>query len=161
MGYRVYIIDEVHMMTTNAFNALLKTLEEPPPHVMFILATTELHKLPSTIISRCQRFDFRRLSTAHLMERLSYISKEEGMTLSEDGARAIARMARGGMRDAISLLELCGATGQPITEELVTQILGSGSKQDAAAYCFMFHFLVSLFAYPCLPALPVCPGMHS
>ena len=131
MGYRVYIIDEVHMMTGPAFNALLKTLEEPPPHVIFILATTELQKLPATIISRCQRFDFRRLTTTHLTNRLSFIAREEGMTLAEDGARAIARMARGGMRDAISLLELCGASGQPITEALVTTMLGSGSKEDA------------------------------
>ena len=131
LGYRVYIIDEVHMMTGSAFNALLKTLEEPPPHVMFILATTELQKLPSTIISRCQRFDFRRITTAHLVARLTFIAGEEGIPLTEDGARAIARMARGGMRDAISLLELCGSTGQTVDEALVNQILGSGSKQEA------------------------------
>ena len=131
LGRRVYIIDEVHMMTGSAFNALLKTLEEPPPHVMFILATTELQKLPSTIVSRCQRFDFRRITTANLVSRLCFIAGEEGIALTEDGARAIARMARGGMRDAISLLELCGSAGQTVDEALVSQILGSGSKQDA------------------------------
>ncbi len=128
LKYRVYIIDEVHMMSPSAFNALLKTLEEPPSYVLFILATTELNKLPSTIISRCQRCDFRRIDTETIMGRLSHIASEEGMTLTQDGARMIARSAQGGMRDAVSLLELCGGAHAPITEELVAELLGSGNR---------------------------------
>lgn len=128
LRYRVYIIDEVHMMTGNAFNALLKTLEEPPSHVLFILATTELQKLPTTIVSRCQRFDFRRISTAVLVERLKKIAAEEGIALKEEGARLIARMAMGGMRDAISLLELCAGSNQTVDAALVSDILGAGNR---------------------------------
>ena len=128
LKYRVYIIDEVHMMSGSAFNALLKTLEEPPAHVVFILATTELQKLPSTIVSRCQRFDFRRLSSSVLVDRLMMIAKEEGIDLEEDGARLIARMAMGGMRDAISLLELCAGMNQRVDASLVTEVLGSGNR---------------------------------
>lgn len=128
LKYRVYIIDEVHMMSPSAFNALLKTLEEPPSYVLFILATTELSKLPSTIISRCQRCDFRRIATGVIMGRLEQIAAAEGMTLTEDGARMIARAAQGGMRDAVSLLELCGGAHAPIDEELVTHVLGAGDR---------------------------------
>ncbi|MFC0215462.1 DNA polymerase III subunit gamma/tau [Paenibacillus chartarius] len=103
--HKVYIIDEVHMLTTEAFNALLKTLEEPPAHVMFILATTEPHKLPPTIISRCQRFDFRRVSLEEQMERISYIAGKEGIDISRDALHYIARLSDGGMRDALSLLD--------------------------------------------------------
>ena len=105
--YRVYIIDEVHMLTIEAFNALLKTLEEPPEHVKFILATTEVHKLPATILSRCQRFDFRRIEPQYIAERLKYVAGEEGAQLSHDAAMLIARIADGGMRDALSLLDRC------------------------------------------------------
>ena len=125
---RVYIIDEVHMMSSGAFNALLKTLEEPPSYVLFILATTELSKLPSTIISRCQRCDFRRIDTEVIMGRLHQIASAEGMTLCDDGARMIARAAQGGMRDAVSLLELCGGAHAPIDETLVTGVLGVGDR---------------------------------
>ncbi|MBQ8175192.1 MAG: DNA polymerase III subunit gamma/tau [Clostridia bacterium] len=128
LRYRVYIIDEVHMMTGNAFNALLKTLEEPPSHVIFILATTELQKLPTTIVSRCQRFDFRRISTAVLVSRLEKIAAAEGISLDPEGARLIARMAMGGMRDAISLLELCAGSNQIIDAALVSKILGAGNR---------------------------------
>ena len=128
LRYRVYIIDEVHMMSGSAFNALLKTLEEPPAHVVFILATTELQKLPSTIISRCQRFDFRRLSSGVIVDRLAKISAEEGIDLREDGARLLARMALGGMRDAISLLELCAGMNRTIDATLVTEVLGAGNR---------------------------------
>ncbi len=128
LKYRVYIIDEVHMMSPSAFNALLKTLEEPPSYVLFILATTELNKLPSTIISRCQRCDFRRIDTETIMRRLNHIAKEESMTLTPEGARMIARSAQGGMRDAVSLLELCGGAHAPITEELVSELLGAGNR---------------------------------
>ena len=124
LKYRVYIIDEVHMLSTSAFNALLKTLEEPPEHVIFILATTELQKLPATIISRCQRFDFRRISTEAMMDRLSYIAKEEGISLDPDASRMLAKFAQGGMRDAISLLELCAGSRKEITPELVEKTVG-------------------------------------
>ena len=130
LKYRVYIVDEVHMLTGSAFNALLKTLEEPPSHVVFILATTELHKLPSTIISRCQRFDFRRISTQVLVDRLSYISDEEGIDYDKEALRIIAKMAQGGMRDAISLLELCAGTRAKITLSSVNETLGSGGREN-------------------------------
>ena len=130
MKYRVYIVDEVHMLSGSAFNALLKTLEEPPEHVIFILATTELHKLPATIISRCQRFDFRRITVPVLTQQLMKISKAEGLNTSEDAARLIAKLAQGGMRDAISLLDLCSGNKKDITVELVEEsagIIGRGS----------------------------------
>ena len=129
LKYRVYIIDEVHMLSTSAFNALLKTLEEPPEHVVFILATTELQKLPATIISRCQRFDFRRISTDDLCARLHVIAREEEIDLSEEAARLIARQAQGGMRDAVSLLELCAGARLPVTPDLVTRTIGTTGRE--------------------------------
>ncbi len=132
LKYRVYIIDEVHMLSASAFNALLKTLEEPPEHVVFILATTELQKLPATIISRCQRFDFRRISTADLTARLHHIAAAEGIELCDDAARLIARQAQGGMRDAVSLLELCAGARLPITPELVTNTVGTTGREGTA-----------------------------
>ena len=133
LKYRVYIIDEVHMLSTSAFNALLKTLEEPPAHVVFVLATTELQKLPATIVSRCQRFDFRRIATDVLTDRLLYIAEKEQMNVTPGAARLIARQAQGGMRDAISLLELCGGSRQDITEELVADTVGSVGREAMAA----------------------------
>ena len=127
---RVYIIDEVHMLSVSAFNALLKTLEEPPEHVVFILATTELHKLPATIVSRCQRFDFRRISTDTLTARLQYIAQQEKLELDPDAARALAKLAQGGMRDAISLLELCAGGNQRITMETVNESVGSTGRES-------------------------------
>lgn len=109
---KVYIIDEVHMLSTGAFNALLKTLEEPPEHVIFILATTEPHKLPATILSRCQRFDFRRISLDSIVGHLNKIASSDGVTLDSDASRLIARMADGAMRDAISLLDQCMSLGR-------------------------------------------------
>ncbi len=132
LKYRVYIIDEVHMLSPSAFNALLKTLEEPPAHVVFILATTELQKLPATIISRCQRFDFRRISTADIAERLHLIANAEGIELSDEAARLIARQAQGGMRDAVSLLELCAGAHLPVTPELVTSTVGATGREGTA-----------------------------
>ncbi len=120
--YRVYIIDEVHMLSINAFNALLKTLEEPPSHVIFILATTEVHKLPATILSRCQRFDFRRIDSEKICERLQFIAKEEGLTLTDEAATLIASAADGGMRDALSILDLCASGNQNITEATVENV---------------------------------------
>lgn len=128
LKYRVYIIDEVHMMSGAAFNALLKTLEEPPSYVVFILATTEFHKLPTTIVSRCQRFDFRRMSSDVIVERLKKISDAEGIDLGEDGARLIARASRGGMRDAVSLLELCAGSRTHIDSRLVAETIGTGDR---------------------------------
>ncbi len=131
LKYRVYIIDEVHMMSASAFNALLKTLEEPPSYVIFILATTELHKLPTTIVSRCQRFDFKRISTASIILRLKHIAAAEGIALADDGARVIARVARGGMRDAVSLLELCAGSQRTVDSELVFETVGSGNRDSS------------------------------
>ena len=131
LKYRVYIIDEVHMMSSSAFNALLKTLEEPPAYVVFILATTEYHKLPTTIVSRCQRFDFRRIGSDIIMERLSKIAEKEGISLTSDGARLIARTARGGMRDAVSLLELCAGSKNTVDAALVAATIGTGDRGTA------------------------------
>ncbi len=129
LRYRVYIIDEVHMLSVSAFNALLKTLEEPPEHVVFILATTELHKLPATIISRCQRFDFRRIATDVLVDRLTHIAKEENIRLDPDAARMLAKLAQGGMRDAISLLELCAGSRREVTPQVVEEAVGMTGRE--------------------------------
>ena len=131
LKYRVYIIDEVHMMSGSAFNALLKTLEEPPSYVVFILATTEFHKLPTTIVSRCQRFDFRRISTDNIMARLKHIASNENISLTDDGARVIARVSRGGMRDAVSLLELCAGARKTVDEKLVFETVGTGNRDSS------------------------------
>ena len=125
---KVYIIDEVHMLSASAFNALLKTLEEPPPHVMFILATTELQKIPATILSRCQRYDFRRIASDVIASRLEYIAKEEGISLDHEAAFMLAHLAQGGMRDAISLLELCSGENKPVTAKTVEDIAGTGGR---------------------------------
>ncbi|MBQ3483463.1 MAG: DNA polymerase III subunit gamma/tau [Clostridia bacterium] len=130
LRYRVYIVDEVHMLSSSAFNALLKTLEEPPAHVLFILATTELHKLPATIVSRCQRFDFHRISTPVLADRIAYIAREEGIELERAAADRIARIAQGGMRDAISLLELCGGARRRVDLATVQEMVGSGGREE-------------------------------
>ena len=127
--YRVYIIDEVHMLSTGAFNALLKTLEEPPEHVKFILATTEVHKLPSTILSRCQRFDFKRIEPQDIAARLLYVAGQENIALTEDGAMLIARIADGAMRDALSLLDRCAAYGGEITEAVVSDAAGLAGRE--------------------------------
>ncbi|MDI6895356.1 MAG: DNA polymerase III subunit gamma/tau [Bacillota bacterium] len=122
---RVYIIDEVHMLTTEAFNALLKTLEEPPRHVLFVLATTEPHRLPLTITSRCQRFEFRRLDATEMTERLWEVARQEGIPVSEEALGAVARYAEGSLRDAISLLDqLMAYSGEGITQETVWAVLG-------------------------------------
>ena len=131
LKYRVYIVDEVHMLSLSAFNALLKTLEEPPSHAVFILATTELHKLPATIVSRCQRYEFRRITTDVIVERLATIADAEKLEYDRDALRLIAKMAQGGMRDAISLLELCSGNRQKITVELACDVLGIGGRDNA------------------------------
>ena len=125
LKYRVFIIDEVHMLSTPAFNALLKTLEEPPEHVVFILATTEPQKLPATIISRCQRFDFHRLTVPEIMGYMQYILKADGARVDPDGLRIIARAADGGMRDALSLLDQClSFCGGNVSAKDVQSVLG-------------------------------------
>jgi DNA polymerase III subunit gamma/tau len=124
--YKVYIIDEVHMLTTEAFNALLKTLEEPPPHVMFILATTEPHKLPATIISRCQRFDFRRIMGRAIVDRLRYIADEKGVQVEEEALWLVARAAEGGMRDALSIFDqVISFGGDQVRAEDIIAMVGS------------------------------------
>ena len=122
--YRVYIIDEVHMLTISAFNALLKTLEEPPAHAIFILATTEVHKLPSTILSRCQRFDFKRIDADKIAERIKYIANLEDFTVTDGAASMIAAIADGGMRDALSTLDLCASSDKNIDENTVARVCG-------------------------------------
>ena len=127
---RVYIIDEVHMLSIAAFNALLKILEEPPEHLLFILATTELHKVPATILSRCQRFSFKRLLPRDIQQQLLYIAGEEQIDLSPDGAELLARMANGAMRDALSLLDQCRAVEGVIDSRAVLEVLGlAGAAQ--------------------------------
>lgn len=127
--YKVYIVDEVHMLSTGAFNALLKTLEEPPAHAVFILATTEIHKLPATVLSRCQRFDFRSIPLEDILRQLKKILNELGATCDENALRLIARSAEGGLRDAISLLDTClSYCGNHITYEDVVQIIGTADK---------------------------------
>ena len=123
--YKVYIIDEVHMLTTEAFNALLKTLEEPPPHVVFILATTEAHKVPATIQSRCQHYDFKRITVEEIKARLAYVAQETGLDAEDEALMIIAVQADGGMRDALSILDQCSAISEgKITVQRVRQILG-------------------------------------
>ena len=143
--YKVYIIDEVHMLSTGAFNALLKTLEEPPAHVIFILATTEVHKLPATILSRCQRFDFKRIQPETMCRRLQDVAAQEQFVLEDDAAMLIARLADGALRDGLSILDQCAGKGERVTAQLVAETAGLAGndalytlseavqKQDAAA----------------------------
>ena len=128
--YKVYIIDEVHMLTTAAFNALLKTLEEPPAHVIFILATTEIHKIPETILSRCQRFEFKNLSQEQLIDRLKYIAKEENLVIEEAAIEKIATLAKGGLRDAISILDQVSNYAEEITLNHILEVTSSISEDD-------------------------------
>ena len=140
LKYRVFIIDEVHMLSTAAFNALLKTLEEPPAHVLFILATTEPQKLPATIVSRCQRFDFHRLSIAHIMACLSAVLQKSGASIDPNGLRLIARAADGGMRDALSLADQClSFAGNNVSEQDVYNALGtvSGATLEQTAQALL------------------------
>ena len=133
--YRVYIIDEVHMLSIGAFNALLKTLEEPPAHVIFILATTEVHKLPSTILARCQRFDFKRIPPEAIAERLKEVSAKENLQISDDGAMLIARIADGAMRDALSLLDRCSSYEGVIDSAVVAGSAGLAGREYIFELC--------------------------
>lgn len=128
--YKVYIIDEVHMLSTAAFNALLKTLEEPPPHAIFILATTEIHKIPATVLSRCQRHEFRRVPLGEITRRLNEICKSEKIQADPEALNVIARQSSGGLRDAISLLDQLASTGEKISLELAQTVLGTATSQS-------------------------------
>lgn len=136
--FRVYIIDEVHMLTIEAFNALLKTLEEPPEHIVFILATTEVQKLPSTILSRCQRFDFRRISVDAIVSRLKYVAEKENVTINESAAVLIARIADGGMRDALSVFDRCLSISENVTTAVVSDAAGLMSKEYLFSLSYAF-----------------------
>ncbi|MHB8778338.1 MAG: DNA polymerase III subunit gamma/tau [Anaerolineales bacterium] len=127
--YKVYIVDEAHMLSGGAFNALLKTLEEPPPHAIFVLATTEIHKIPATVLSRCQRHEFRRVPVAEIVTNLQYIVAAENLTADEEALMLIARQSAGGMRDAQSLLDQLASTGTKITLALAQQVLGTATSQ--------------------------------
>ena len=123
--YKIYIIDEVHMLSTGAFNALLKTLEEPPEHVKFIFATTDVHKVPATIISRCQRFDFKNIPTPRIAEHLTEIVKDEKLAADKDAIFRIARLGNGSMRDALSILDRVLSLGEKhITDKILEDLLG-------------------------------------
>jgi DNA polymerase-3 subunit gamma/tau len=127
--YKVYIIDEVHMLSTAAFNALLKTLEEPPGHAIFVLATTEVHKIPATVLSRCQRHEFRRIPVGDIVSLLSKMAEDEGIQIEPDALTLIARQSTGAMRDAISLLDQLASTGQVVTLEIAQAVLGTAASQ--------------------------------
>ena len=127
--FRVYIIDEVHMLSAGAFNALLKTLEEPPSHVIFILATTEVHKLPATILSRCQRFDFGRIQPEDIMARIRVVAQGENFTITDEAAMLLARLADGALRDALSLLDQCAARSREITADVVAEATGMVGRE--------------------------------
>ncbi|MFT3891456.1 MAG: DNA polymerase III subunit gamma/tau [Anaerolineales bacterium] len=131
--YKIYIIDEVHMLSTAAFNALLKTLEEPPPHAIFVLATTEIHKIPATVLSRCQRHEFRRVPVDEIVNNLKKIVKAENIQADDDALLQIARQSAGGMRDAQSLLDQLSSTGDKITLTLAQQVLGTATSQSVLA----------------------------
>jgi DNA polymerase-3 subunit gamma/tau len=128
LKFRVYIIDEVHMLSISAFNALLKTLEEPPKHVLFILATTELHKIPATVLSRCQRFDFHRVALDAIVNRLRTVCAGEGITADTESLELIARLSQGGMRDSLNMLEYCAGDGGAITVDKAERLLGAASR---------------------------------
>lgn len=131
--FKIYIIDEVHMFSTSAFNALLKTLEEPPPHAIFVLATTEIHKIPATVLSRCQRHEFRRVPVDEIVGQLKSIADAEKLQADDDALALIARQSAGGMRDAISLLDQLSSTGERITLDLAQTVLGTATSQTVLA----------------------------
>ncbi len=151
--YKVYIIDEVHMLSTAAFNALLKLIEEPPAHVVFIFATTELHKIPATILSRCQRFDFRRIDINDSKKRLLEIAGKEGMELDEEAAFLISRISDGGMRDALSLLDQCFAVSNHVTEAVVRSCAGISGTEH------LFKIADAVIEENCAAAVSVLDGL--
>ena len=153
--YRVYIIDEVHMLSIGAFNALLKTLEEPPEHVLFILATTEVQKLPATILSRCQRFDFRRIPPEDIAARLMTVSDSENLQLSEDAAILIARISDGALRDALSILDQCAGYNEPITVNTVSKAAGLLGKD------YLFELSDAILGEDSSAVLSIIDRLHS
>ncbi len=153
--YRVYIIDEVHMLSVGAFNALLKTLEEPPEHVKFILATTEVHKLPATILSRCQRFDFKRIEPDDIAGRINEVAAGEGFTVDDEAAMLIARVADGGMRDALSLLDQCVGQSENITAQLVSTVAGFTGRDH------LFSLAECIRNSDCARALAIINELHN
>ena len=137
---KVFIIDEAHMLTNEAWNALLKTIEEPPDHVMFIFATTEIEKLPVTIVSRCQRYTFRRITSDDIAQRLQYVADKEGFALEDNAARLIAVHADGGLRDALSILDQCvGMASGEITPAVVEELIGLVSKDWIIKFLSALH----------------------
>ncbi len=153
--YKIYIIDEVHMLSANAFNALLKIMEEPPSYVKFILATTEVHKVPATILSRCQRYDFRRILNADIVERLLFISGEENITIDKNAAELIARIADGGMRDALSLLDQCIAFSNSVTLETVSAAAGIAGRD------YLFSLLEAIVSHNASEAISIIDRLYS
>lgn len=153
--YRVYIVDEVHMLTTEAFNALLKTLEEPPEHVIFILATTEVHKLPQTILSRCQRFDFHRIPPRAIADRLLYVAHQENVELADSSAMLIASVADGALRDALSLLDRCVAISTNINDEVVRNAAGLAGKS------YLYELAVCVINKNTAKALEIIDRLYS
>ncbi|MBP3379321.1 MAG: DNA polymerase III subunit gamma/tau [Ruminococcus sp.] len=152
--YKIYIIDEVHMLSASAFNALLKIMEEPPEYVKFILATTEIHKVPATVASRCQRYDFRRIRQKDIASRLLYIASREQLELTEDGAALIAKIADGGMRDAVSLFDQCSVCAEKIDSAVVSQVAGIAGKD------FLYDILESVAAQDAPKALAVTAQLY-
>ena len=140
LKHKVYIIDEAHALSSNAFNALLKTLEEPPAHVIFILATTEIQKVPATILSRCQRYDFTRIGPEDIAQRVEYIAGQEGLELTTDGAELIYRLADGAMRDALSILDTCAGVTAKIDADVVRRMAGVTDRS------YLFHISDALEA---------------
>lgn len=152
--FKIYIIDEVHMLSASAFNALLKIMEEPPPYVKFILATTEIHKVPATVASRCQRYDFRRIRQNDIVERLLYIASQEHIELTSDGATLIAKLADGGMRDAVSLLDQCSVCAEKIDAEAVSQSAGIAGNE------FLYEILEAVTESDISKALTVTSQLY-
>ena len=152
--YKVYIIDEAHMITNQAFNALLKTMEEPPEHVKFILATTEIHKVPETIVSRCQHFDFGRIRSEDIVSRLMYIAQQEGFVLHDDAASMIARLSDGGMRDALSLLDRCSAYSDDIDMTVVSNAAGIAGRD------YLFDLLDKIAACDTAGTIALIDDLH-
>lgn len=152
--YKVYIIDEVHMLSPSAFNALLKIMEEPPPYVKFILATTEVHKVPATVASRCQRYDFRRIRQNDIADRLTYIAKHENLELTQDGAYLIAKLADGGMRDAVSLFDQCSVCAEKINADIVSQTAGIAGRD------FLYDILDAVVSSDTAKALSITSQLY-
>ena len=153
--YRVYIIDEVHMLSIGAFNALLKTLEEPPAHVVFILATTEVHKLPATILSRCQRFDFGRIAAEDIYARLADVAQQEGVSIEREAGLLIARLADGGMRDALSLFDQCLGRDKHVTVDVVNRTAGLAGRDH------LVKLTDAILKKEAAPAMELIASLHN